>query len=119
MSNPSDYNGSRLEAARRTRDQITRCACGVTAGSVAVLALVIAAMADQRFLFGKPVRFAFFVVLCAVVLAGVTRLVLLLARRSTLKDVALELETHDAEKSCVISTAAEYISGEKKPGTDY
>ena len=104
MNNASDYNASRLEAARRTKDQIMRWACVVTAGSVAVLALVIAAIADERFLFGKPIRFGLFAVLCAIVLAGAAGLILLLSRRSTLKQVALELESQDAQKGCVIST---------------
>lgn len=119
MNNASDYNARRLETARRTKDQITRWACFVTAGSVAILALVLAAVADQRFLFGKPVRFGFFIVLCAIVIAGTARLILLLSRRSTLKEAALELETQDAQTGCVISTAAEYVSGEKKPDNDY
>ncbi|MDB6057200.1 MAG: hypothetical protein JWO95_1044, partial [Verrucomicrobiales bacterium] len=119
MKNPSDNNASRLETQRRTKDQITRWAWLVTAGSVAVLALIIAAIADQRFLFGRPVRIGFFVVLCAIVLVGATRLLLLLRRRSTLKQVALELENQNPQTGCVISTVAEYISGEKKPNSEY
>lgn len=119
MSNPSEYNASRLETARRSKDQITRWAWVVLAASVAILALILAASADQHFLFGRPVRFGFFVVLCAIVLAGAVRLFVLLSRRSTLKQVALELENQDSQTGCVISTAAEYISGEKKPSNDY
>src|SRR6185436_14931372 len=72
--------------------------------------LFLVALLDYWLIFPTLLRFIGFFLLAASAVAGLWQLLQMLGRRTSLKEVALDVEAQRPRVGCTISTAAEYIS---------
>jgi len=119
MNKHSQYNADRLETARRDMDRARRLAWVVNL-CAAVLAIILAvALVDDWWLLPLAARIAGVGLTGLLALFGVARLVQFMRHPTSAKQVALDLEAHRPELGCVVSTAAEYLSGERTASKQY
>ena len=108
-----------LAATARQRDRSARTVTILIAGGLALFALLATASLDYWLTLPASVRWIGFTALATVVLFGVVRLLRLWRRPTSLKEAALEVEQRQPNAGCEISTAAEYLTGERQAGQDY
>ena len=119
MNKHSQYNSDRLETARRAKDRARRLAWVVSI-CAAVLGLVLAvALVDYWWLLPLAGRIAGVGLMALLALFGLARLVQFTLHPTSPKQVALDLEAQRPELGCVVSTAAEYLSGERTASKEY
>jgi hypothetical protein len=118
MNNPSPAQAP-LAAAARQRDRSARAATALAGAGLALLALLAAASLDYWLTLPAKVRWAGFAIVAGLVVAGALRLVGLLRRPTTLKQAALAVEQRRPDAGCEVSTAAEYLTGERQATQDY
>jgi hypothetical protein len=119
MSDHSQSAVDRLEKARRVRDRnrlSIRCA---TAGATFLAALILLALIDYWLMLPLVVRFAGAGVLVLLGGWGFAGLLHLWRHASSLKQVALGIEARRPELGCVVSTASEYLTGERTVTQSY
>jgi hypothetical protein len=119
MNNHSQYNADRLETARRAKDRARRLAWAANICAALLAMILAAALIDDWLLLSFGARVAGFGLTGLVAVFGLVRLVRFIRHPSTAKRVALELEAQRPELGCVVSTAAEYLSGERAATKEY
>jgi Domain of unknown function (DUF4175) len=119
MNKHSQYNADRLETARRAKDRARRLAW-VVGLAAAVLSLILAvALVDDWWLLPVAARVAGVGLMGLLVAFGLFRLIQFMRHPTSAKQVALDLEAQRPELGCVVSTAAEYLIGERTASKDY
>src|SRR5580658_257903 len=119
MNKHSQYNADRLESARRAKDRARRLAWAVGL-CAAVLGLILAAaLVDYWWLLPPAERVAGVGLMGLLALYGLARLVQFMRHPTSAKQIALDLEAQRPELGCVVSTAAEYLSGERTASKEY
>lgn len=108
-----------LAATARQRDRSARTVTALVAAGLALFALLAAASLDYWLTLPASVRWIGFVVMAAAAVFGGVRLLRLWRRPTSLKEAALEVEQRQPNAGCEISTAAEYLTGEREPSQDY
>jgi len=103
-----------LEGACRKKSWSTRAAALLATGALASGLLLGAAVIDYWLLLPWPIRALAAMAILALLAGGAGRLTRLLLKRPALKDAALDLERERPGAGCVVSTAAEYLTGERK-----
>ena len=119
MNKHSQYTADRLETARRTKDTVRRLSSLLLLIGVMAMAVLAVATVDYQFLLSGNTRIVGFTVFAGCVVVGGLRLFRLIRHRSTIKEVALDLESYRSELGCMISTSAEYLAGERKASQSY
>lgn len=119
MNGHSQYTTDRLEAIRRAKNRAARIAW--MAGVLAALLLVVLllALVDYGVLLSRSIREGGAVLLAGIILYAAIRLWRIVRLPGNAKNIALELEERRPELGCVVSTAAEYLTGERKAAQDY
>ena len=118
MNTPSPAQAP-LATTARQRDRSARAATALAGAGLALLALLAAASLDYWLTLPAKLRWAGFAVVAGLVIAGALRLIGLLRRPTTLKQAALEVEQRRPDAGCEVSTAAEYLTGERQATQDY
>ncbi len=119
MNEHSKYVTDRLEAERRAKDRARRLAWALSL-CAAVLALALgAALADYWWALSFPERVAGAGLMALVVVAGLVQIVRLMRHPTSAKRAALDMEARRPDLGCVVSTAAEYLSGKQTPRKEY
>ncbi len=119
MDDSSKSAKSKLVAASKTKDTARRLALVLATTSGAALILLVVALIDYWLILPFTTRLVGTLLLAALVGFGVRELIRSLRHPTALKDVALDAESRKPELGCEISTAAEYLSGERKPKQEY
>ncbi|MDB6036246.1 MAG: hypothetical protein JWM99_87, partial [Verrucomicrobiales bacterium] len=119
MDNASNFAKDRLLAASRARDRSRQLALLFGVGAGLILILLAVAMLDYWFLLPMSARLGGITLLLLVFGAGTRQL--LKSRRDTtrLKDAALDAEASRPDLGCELSTAAEYLSGDRKISQEF
>ena len=119
MSKHSEYNADRLETAQRSKERTRRLALTLNVAVAGLLIILGAALIDYWRRLTSAERAVDTALLAVLVVGWLVRLVQFARRPATLKQVALEIETQRPELGCVVSTASEYLSGERQPSQEY
>lgn len=119
MSQHSIYNADRLETLRRARIRTQHWSWFFGAGSVLLLLLLAAAWADYGLELSPIARWIISGILLSCATVGLVRWITLWRRHGDLKTAALELESRRPELGCLISTAAEYLEGNRTATNEY
>jgi hypothetical protein len=119
MNKHSQYNADRLETARRAKDRARRLAWVVGLGAAVLGLIVTVALLDDWWLLPLPARIAGVGLMGLLAFCGLVRLLQLMRHPTSAKQVALDLEAQRPELGCVVSTAAEYLSGERTASKEY
>ncbi len=119
MNQPSQYNAGRLESEQRSRELARRLAFTLNVAVAGLLIILGAALIDywQRLTSGE--RAIDTALLAILMIVWLVRLIQFARRPATLKQVALEIEAQRPDLGCVVSTASEYLSGERQPSQAY
>ncbi len=117
-SNP-EYAKTQLSSASLAKSRAQTTVWVTSIAGLLILIILGVALADYQWLLPRWARFAGFALLLLLALAGLARLVWLWRRPATLKEVALDAEARDRNLGCTISTAAEYLSGERQVRHEY
>ena len=115
----SNLARSHLVKACGTRDSARRLGWILAIGETLLLAALVLALLDYWWMLPSLVRSAGALGLVAVAALGLIRLVRFCRRPTGLKEGALAIESARPELGCEISTAAEYLSGERKTVHEY
>ena len=124
MPAPSDHDASkaakrRLTEACHTKDTSVRLAWAITVCEAILLGIIALALVDYWLMLPVALRSLGATGLALLAAIGVIRLVRFYRRPTALKEAALDLESERPEIGCEISTAAEYLAGERKPTHEY
>lgn len=119
MNDASKFAGDKLRAASRDRDRSRRLALALGTGAAALLLLLAVAALDYWIMLPAPVRLIGMALLALLIGLGVARLVRTLRQPTRMKDAALDAEARSPELGCELSTAAEYLAGERKVTQEY
>ncbi|PYI82951.1 MAG: hypothetical protein DME26_16040, partial [Verrucomicrobia bacterium] len=116
---PSHIAKQRLRDTCRARDKSVRLAWAITIGEALLLAVAAIALMDYWLMLPLRYRWAGTVGLAVLALFGIWRLIRFYRHPSRMKDAALDVEGQRPELGCEISTAAEYLSGERQPKQEF
>src|SRR6478609_9515632 len=114
QDDPSHNAKRRLSDACRTKDSSKRLAWAITSGEAVLLGVAAVALADYWLMLPVWMRTVAAAGLAVIALAGLYRLVRFVRRPTRLKAAALDLEATRPDRGCEVSTAAEYLSGERQ-----
>ena len=118
-NDPARLARHRLSQFCGTRDRAVR-RCWLLAICVAILLIALAlALLDYWWMLPPAVRTTGALALAALAVLGVARLIGFYRRPTGLKKGALEVESKHPDLGCEISTAAEYLSGERQVVHEY
>jgi hypothetical protein len=109
----------RLAAAGRVKDRSLRMAWVSLLLALFLLLLLAVALADYWLMLPTWARFGGLVALAGLTAAGLVRARRLLVRATSLKEAALDAEAQYPALGCMVSTAAEYLSGQRKITQEY
>jgi hypothetical protein len=118
-SNASDFAKKRLQEASRAKHSATVMAVTLSTAAVGLVVLLFFALLDYWLMLVPSVRYGGLLAMCVLVGGGVYKLVKALKRPTPLKEAALDAEAIKPDLGCELSTAAEYLSGERKPNQQY
>jgi hypothetical protein len=104
----------RLHAVCRTKDTSVRLAWAITTGEAVLLGVLAVALVDYWLMLPVWIRTIAAAVIATLAVLGMFRLVRFFRRPTPLKEAALDVESAHPEAGCEISTAAEYLSGERQ-----
>ncbi len=110
---------TQLASASRLRDQSLRSTVLLTAVAVILCGVVAAAAADYLVLLPRAVRWLAWITLAVAAGLGIRQFLRQRKRPTSMKEAALELESAAPQAGCEVSTAAEYLSGQRRPAQDY
>jgi hypothetical protein len=119
MNQPSQYNAGRLETAQRSKERTRRLALTLNVAVTGLLIILGAALIDYWRRLTSTERAVDTGLLAILMVFWLVRLIQFARRPATLKQVALEIEAQRPELGCVVSTASEYLSGERQPSQEY
>lgn len=119
MTTPHSPAGDQLAAAAQQRDRSARLAAVLTVTGLALLALLLAALADYWFTLPRPARWTGLGVITVLAAVFGARLVRLWKHPTSIKEAALDFEETRHADSLEVSTAAEYATGERQVKQDY
>src|SRR5688572_3705695 len=120
MQNGGDSFAKRkLQEATRAKRSATVMALTFSTAAVALVLIIFSALLDYFLMLVPSVRIGGLIATCILVGGGVFKLVKTLKQRASLKEAALEAEALKPELGCEVSTAAEYLSGERNPDQKY
>ena len=119
MNQPSQNNASRLELEQRSRERARRLALTLNVAVTGLLIILGAALIDYWRRLTTAERAIDTALLAILMIVWLVRLIQFTRRPATLKQVALEIEAQRPELGCVVSTASEYLSGERQPSQAY
>ena len=117
-ANP-EFAKSKLNDASHAKDRARRAAWLTLVIALLLLITLTVALVDYWWLLPRGARLAGFGLLAGILTAGIVRLVRLLRRPASFKEVALDVEAQDPALGCTISTAAEYLSGTRQIVHEY
>lgn len=109
----------RLAEASRSKDLSARLAWTLGIGEGILLAIGAVALADYWLVLPVWIRSIAAGVVALLALSGIVRLAGFLRRPTAIKEAALDLEAARPELGCEISTAAEYLAGERQVMHEY
>src|SRR5678815_455517 len=109
----------RLTEASRTKDTTRRLSLFFATVAAAIFVLLVVALVDYWLILPTTVRLGGVLLLLLVFAAGVFRFAASVRRPTELKEVALDAEARKPEAGVELSTAAEYLSGKRKPAQEY
>lgn len=118
-NNPEDLARQRLAQACRTLDKSARLRWVFLVAEALLLILLGLALVDYWLILPVVWRAIGAVGLAILVVFGLIRLVLFFMRPTRLKQGALAIESKRPELGCEVSTAAEYLAGERKIEHEY
>lgn len=119
MTSPEQLARERLAAASHAKDRARRAAWITLAVALVTIVLLAVAVADYWVVLPMGVRLAGLAVVALLVGVGTARTVRLLLEHTPIKEAALDAEQVDPRLGCMVSTAAEYLSGERRPTLEY
>ena len=119
MNDASKFAKDRLHEASRAKDHSRQIALGLGLAAVAGVILLGVAMLDYWFVLPAAPRMAGMAILALLIGAGTLKLWRIWRRPTTLKEAALDAEAQSPRLGCELSTAAEYLSGERKVTQEY
>jgi hypothetical protein len=111
MNKHSEYTGDRLEIARRAKNRVRLLDCVVVVCTAILAVILTAALIDYWWLLSFAGRCAGIGLMAFLAAIGAVRFIRFFLRPISPKQVALEMEAQRPELGCVVSTAAEYLSG--------
>ena len=117
-ANP-EFAKAKLHDASHAKDRARRAAWLTLVIALLLIITLAVALVDYWWLLPRGARLAGFALLALMLAAGVARLVRLLRRPASFKEVALDVEAQDPALGCTISTAAEYLSGTRQIVHEY
>ncbi|MBI3417324.1 MAG: hypothetical protein HY043_18690 [Verrucomicrobia bacterium] len=121
-SNKDDFAQSakeRLAQAGKTKDESKRLGWGATMGAAILFAALLLALIDYWLVLPLGARLAGSGALAALVLLGIYRLIRFYRQPTSLKEAALDTEAERPDLGCEVSTAAEYLTGERSATHEY
>jgi hypothetical protein len=119
MNDASKFAKNRLQEASRAKQGARLMMVVFWTAAVALLLLLAVAMLDYWFMLVPSVRIAGLAVLAGLVVGGIYKIVQTLKQPTHLKEAALDAEAAKPDLGCELSTAAEYLAGERKPTQQY
>ena len=119
MNQHSQYNAGRLESEQRSRERTRRLALTLNVAVPGLLIILGAALIDYWRRLTSAERAVDTGLLAILGVVWLVRLIQFARRPATLKQVALEIEAQRPELGCMVSTASEYLSGERQPSQEY
>lgn len=109
----------KLQEAARAKRSANFTALAFSTAAVGMVVIIFFALLDYFLMLVPSVRIGGLLAACVLVGGGVFKLVKYLKRPTPLKEAALDAEATKPEIGCELSTAAEYLSGERKPNQQY
>src|SRR5579859_1228025 len=118
-NDPSNLAKNRLAEVCRRMDISTRVGWALAIGETLLLVAFGLALLDYWLILPIGLRAIGALILASLILLGLVRLVRFYRRPTHLKQGALRVESQRPELGCEISTAAEYLTGERKTEHEY
>jgi hypothetical protein len=118
-NDPENLARQRLSQACRAMDKSTRLRWVLLVCQMLLLLVLGLALVDYWLILPVPLRAAGALGLAVLALFGVVRFVRFCLRPTHLKQGALTIESKRPELGCEVSTAAEYLAGERKIEHEY
>lgn len=109
----------KLQDASRAKRSATLTALAFSTAAVGMVVVIFFALLDYFLMLVPSVRIGGLIATCVLVGGGVYKLVKTLKRPTPLKEAALDAEATKPEIGLELSTAAEYIAGDRKPNQEY
>jgi len=109
----------RLAAASHLKDRARRTGWILLSLALALVTLLLFAVVDYWVLLPLGARLAGVAVVTGLIITGTLKTIRILQHPTQMKEAALDVEAQNRELGCMVSTAAEYISGERKPSQQY
>lgn len=119
MNDPSQQAGAKLLATSHAKDKARRFAWGLLITATVLEVLLCVALIDYWLVLPGSLRTGGFALLLVLLALGVGGWLRLRRRPTTIKEAALDAEAQRPELGCVVSTAAEYLNGERKITREY
>ncbi len=119
MNNSSEFANQRLREAGRAKDRAKRLAWAFVIGAALLEVLLGVALIDYWLALPAGLRMAGFMLLLLLLATGLGGWLKLRRRPTTIKEAALDTESQRPDLGCVISTAAEYTTGERSITHEY
>src|ERR1041385_3035428 len=108
-----------LTNACRTKDTSVRLAWAITVGEAILIGIAAVALMDYWLMLPVWMRTTAAGVIALLAGAGLYRLIRFCRRPTPLKEAALDIEATRPDLGCEVSTAAEYLAGERKITHEY
>ena len=118
-NDPAELAKQRLARSCRNLDRSTRLRWVLLVFEWVLLALLVLGLSDYWLVLPVGLRAVGALALGTLLLCGAVRLVTFLLRPTRLKQGALKLEALRPELGCEVSTAAEYLTGERELEHEY
>jgi hypothetical protein len=119
QNDPSASAKKRLADASRTKDTSMRLAWAITLCEAVLLGVLAVALMDYWLMLPVWIRAIGASAVALLAAFGIYRLIRFWRRPTPLKEAALDLEKQRPELGCTVSTAAEYLSGERQTTQEY
>ncbi|MEW6159717.1 MAG: DUF4175 family protein, partial [Verrucomicrobiota bacterium] len=116
---PSHIAKTKLEQAAKTKDKSVRLAWAITLCEAVLLSVFAIALIDYWLMLPVTLRSIAALMLAGLIGLGIYRLIRFFRRPTRLKEAALDVEATKPDLGCEISTAAEYLTGERKSTHEY
>lgn len=118
-NHPENLARQRLAAACRAMDRAARLRWMIVVCQILVALVLGLALADYWLLLPVMIRATGALALAALLVLGAVRLLRFFLRPTHLKQGALAIESKRPDLGCEVSTAAEYLAGERKMEHEY